>query len=193
MKKLLLTIFFTLTTQGAIAEPVSWELVNFQFNDGGKAFGSFSFDSDTQQFSDINIFTTSGSLLNGRHFISTAGDWGNSPQFGVLAFSDVDGPDFTGAGWFRIDAYINFNAPPGYVANQWLDVGAESFCVNYSCWVAANEITNPGYSRDTISGYLVSTSPIPEPTLLALNTVGLIILAVGVAFPRRKVLQYLAT
>lgn len=183
MKKLLFALLFSLATVDAAATPVNWKLVDFQFNDGGSAYGSFTFDSDVQQFSDIDIYTTSGSLLNGRHFISTAGDWGKSPQFGILAFSDTAGPDFTGAGWFRIDANINFNATQGYVANQWLDVGAESFCVNFSCWSAANEISHPGFSRDTISGYLIA-APVPEPSSSTLMMMGFAMLAARLRLKR---------
>jgi len=170
----------------ANALPVSWELVDFQFNDGGAAYGSFTYDSDTNQLSDIDLYTTSGSMLSGRHFVSTAGAWGSMPDHGVLAFSDTTGPDFTGAGWFRIHAYIDFNASPGTIVNQWLAVGAESFCTNYSCSSAANEITNPGQSRDTISGYLVVASPVPEPSSFVLSAAGLAILATRILSARRK-------
>jgi hypothetical protein len=157
----------------AIAQPLTWELVDFEFSDGGTAYGSFTYNRDTNQFSDIDLTTTSGSMLSGRHFVSTAGVWGSMPNNGTLAFSDTTGPDFAGAGWFRIHANIDFNASPGTIVNQWLAVGAESFCINSLCSSAANEITNPGQSRDTISGHLVATAPIPEPDTYAMLLAGL--------------------
>ncbi len=183
MKKTLVAALVFAASFEVNASPVSWELVDFQFNDGGTAYGSFTYDSDTYQISNIDIYTTGGSMLSGRHFVSTAGEWGNNTSFGILAFSDTTGPDFTGAGWFRIDANINFNASPGTIVNQWLDVGAESFCVNYVCSSAANEITNPGQSRDTISGYLVAS--VPEPETYAMMLTGLAMVGYG-AFRRNK-------
>lgn len=162
----------------ANASPITWQLEDFQFNDGGTAHGSFTYDSVIDQFSDIDIFTTAGSTLDGRHYFSTAGEWGSIPSRGVLAFSDFTGINFTGAGWFRIDANIDFEASPGTIVNQWLAVGAESFCVNFSCSSAANEITNPGHSRETISGYLVAASTVPEPSVPLLFASGLIALSI---------------
>lgn len=170
----------------ALAQPVTWQLVDFQFNDGGTAYGSFTYNSDTNQFSDIDIYTTRGSMLSGRRFVSTAGVWGSMPNGGTLAFSDTTGPDFAGAGWFRIDANIDFYASPGTVVNQWLNVGAESFCVNSLCSSAANEITNPGQSRDTISGYLVATAPIPEPEAYAMLLAGLGLIGLTAKHRRQK-------
>lgn len=158
------------------AAPNRWELVDFKFSDGGSAYGSFYYDSDTNNLFNIEIHTTSGSILTGRHYVSTAGSWGSMPYHGILAFSDITGPDFTNAGWFRIQANIDFNASPGTIVDQWIAVGAESFCANYSCSSAANEITNPGQSRDAISGYLLATTPVPEPSSLILSAVGLAIL-----------------
>lgn len=185
MKKTLFATLLIMASLEANALPVIWKLADFQFNDGGTAYGSFTYDSDTNLLSNIDIYTTSGSMLSGRHFVSTAGAWGNMPENGILAFSDSAGPDFTGAGWFRIDAQIDFNAPPGTIVNQWLAVGAESFCVNYACSSAANEITNPGQSRDTISGYLVAAQ-VPEPSSLLLSAVGLALLAARTSLTRNK-------
>jgi hypothetical protein len=173
-KKILPLLTFVISTM-ASATPITWELMNFEFSDGGTAYGSFTYDSVIDQFSDIDIYTTAGSDLDGRHFIATAGAWGDNPENGTLAFSDSVGPNFTGAGWFRISANIDFEAAPGTVVDQWLAVGAESFCTNYVCNSAANEITSPGQSRDTISGYLVATATsVPEPPVSLLLGLGLI-------------------
>jgi hypothetical protein len=174
-RSLLICLFFLVSNQ-ASATPITWELVDFSFSDGGSAYGSFTYDSQFDQFSNIDIYTTTGSDLSGRHFMSTAGSWGDLSEYGILAFSDSLGPDFTGAGWFRIDAYIDFEAAAGTMVDQWLAVGAESFCVNYSCNSAANEITNPGESRDTMSGYLRVVS-VDEPSSLALLSIALVFCA----------------
>ena len=176
MKRLFACALVCAASIAAHARPATWELVNFRFDDGGSAKGSFVYDSDTDRFSNIDVVTTAGSNLSGRHFTSLAGEWGRISKIGVLAFSDSTGPDFTGAGWFRIDAKIGFNPTVGAVVNQWMAVGAESFCINYACNSAANEITNPGKSRETISGYLLAVSPVPEPSSLVLILGGLAVL-----------------
>lgn len=177
MKKSLFVAFLLATSIEAYAVPVNWQLVDFKFNDGGSAIGSFTYDSDIDLLSNINITTTAGSLLGGRNFFATAGVWGSMPEAGVLAFSDTLGPDFLGAGWFRIDARIDFNASAGTIVNQWLAVGAESFCMNAVCSSAANEITHPGRSRDTVSGYLMAGTQVPEPSSLLLGLTALALLA----------------
>lgn len=163
MFKRLLALAFMMFAMSAHAALVRWELAGFNFSDGGSAYGSFLFDTDANRFSQIDIYTTGGSSLSGRHYVSTAGAWGSMPQYGVLAFSDTTSTNFTGAGWFRIDARIDFAAKPGTILDQWLAVGAESFCLNADCSSAANNITNPGLSRSTVSGQLVAVSPVPLP------------------------------
>ncbi|MEQ1884047.1 MAG: hypothetical protein ABL967_03240 [Bryobacteraceae bacterium] len=50
------------------AAPVTWYLNGVTFDDGGKAFGSYVYDADTNTFSAINITTTAGSLWPGRGY-----------------------------------------------------------------------------------------------------------------------------
>jgi len=54
MKKLI-TLALLLVCSSAIAAPVKWTFQNVVFNDGGTMTGSFTWDADTYQFSDINI------------------------------------------------------------------------------------------------------------------------------------------
>lgn len=162
LKPLLILAGITISfiTQAAV---VKWSLTDFKFNDSGTAYGTFVFDTKTNQLSDIDIYTTAGNTLNGRHYVAPAGDWGLFPQYGILAFTDSIASDLTGAGWFRMDFDIDFDATIGTSVYPWLAVGAESFCVNSNCNSAANEITNPGKSRDTVSGHLVAISNVPLP------------------------------
>lgn len=160
---MLIVFFISFDTNAAI---VKWELTNFGFDDGGTAHGSFLYDSVTNQLSGIDIYTTPGAKLGGRHYVAMAGAWGAHADIGVLAFTDTYTTNYTGAGWFRIDAQINFNAQPGTIVTQWLAVGAESFCVDPACMSAANAYTNPGQSRETISGHLVAVSNVPLPSAI---------------------------
>jgi hypothetical protein len=158
---LMLCLFLPLSAHAIVVE---WELVDFQFDDGGTASGTFIFDTESDEFLAIDINTTLGTNVAGRHYAYTAGAWGSLADRGILAFSDVSGPtNYVGAGWFRIDADIAYEAQQGDIVNQWLAVGAESFCTNVGCSSAANEITNPGETRETVSGYLVSKSVVPVP------------------------------
>jgi hypothetical protein len=49
----------------ASAVPVTWNLLQVQFQDGGTASGSFVYDADTNTYSNVNITTTAGSARPG--------------------------------------------------------------------------------------------------------------------------------
>lgn len=187
MKKTLFAALLFLASSSASAAPVRWELVDFQFSDAATAYGSFTYDSDTEIFHDIDIRTTDGPTQAGRHYVSTAGTWGMQASKGTLAFSDSTGPDFTNAGWFRMEIYVHFNASPGTIATQWFPVGAESFCMNESCWTAASEDIAPGKSRRLTAGYLVAAAPVPEPAPFVLGTAGLLVIAARLASRQRRI------
>ncbi|MCP4320914.1 MAG: hypothetical protein GY787_03480 [Alteromonadales bacterium] len=168
MKRLLLTISFILSCNTANAALVTWELADFSFDDGGTAYGSFVYDTDLNVVSNIDVYTTEGSRLSGRHYIATAGVWGSNTDFGILAFTDTSSTsNYQGAGWLRMDFHSISNVTDvGISLDQWLAVGAESYCVNSDCSSAANEITDPDNSRETISGYILSTQSVPSPVPL---------------------------
>ncbi len=187
LKKTLYAALLLLASSSVSAAPVRWELVDFRFSDAATAYGSFTYDSDTDTFHDIDIFTSDGPTQAGRHYVSTAGTWGLHASKGTLAFSDSTGPDFTGAGWFRMEIYVHFNALPGTIAEQWFPVGAESFCMNESCWSAASEDIAPGKSRRLTAGYLVAAAPVPEPAPFVLGAAGLLVIAARVASRRRRI------
>ena len=110
---IVMTVTFAASANAVVIE---WELTDFQFDDGGTAYGTFIFDTETDQFLDIDIYTTAGTNVDGRHYMYTAGAWGDMPDIGILAFSDASGPyNYLGAGWFRIDADIDYEAQVGDV------------------------------------------------------------------------------
>jgi hypothetical protein len=56
----------------ASAASQHWQLDGVTFSDGGKAFGGFDFDASTGVYSNINITTTPGSVLQGSYYNSVA-------------------------------------------------------------------------------------------------------------------------
>ena len=56
----------------ASAAPLHWQLNGVTFSDGGRVFGGFDFDASTGVYSNINITTTPGSVLQGSYYSSAA-------------------------------------------------------------------------------------------------------------------------
>ena len=52
----------------ANAIPVTWTLNNVLFDDGGTAYGSFTYDADINLYSNIDVTTTAGSTASGGHY-----------------------------------------------------------------------------------------------------------------------------
>lgn len=67
-----LFVFLTCMLPAASATPLHWQLNGVTFNDGGQAFGGFDFDYSTATYSNINITTTPGKLLQGGYYSSVA-------------------------------------------------------------------------------------------------------------------------
>jgi hypothetical protein len=62
---LLVLGIFPLSAQAA---PITWNLLGLTFADGGSAFGSFAFDATLNQYSAVDVTTTTGSSRSGAHF-----------------------------------------------------------------------------------------------------------------------------
>jgi len=58
--KNLMVLVLLLCCGSVWATPVVWELRNVVFDDGGIATGSFTYDADTNQFSNIEVATSDG-------------------------------------------------------------------------------------------------------------------------------------
>lgn len=54
------------------AAPLHWQLNGVTFNDGGMVFGGFDFDADSNTYSNVNITTTAGKVLQGGYYSSAA-------------------------------------------------------------------------------------------------------------------------
>ena len=62
-------LLFLLATVNAHAIPGVWTLDNVVFDDGGIATGSFVYDADLSNYSDVDITTTDGADLMGSHYL----------------------------------------------------------------------------------------------------------------------------
>jgi beta-glucanase (GH16 family) len=52
-----------------VAAPLTWQVSNVVFDDGGTLAGTFIFDAATQQYSSIDLFSTAGTTItSNRHY-----------------------------------------------------------------------------------------------------------------------------
>jgi hypothetical protein len=163
---------FVLLTGMASAGPVTWSLVNTNFDDGGTASGFFVFNADTNTILNWNLNTTGGTALGAFQYVpgdSSAGVfsgvfefWSNQLYPGCCGFLEnrylmlgVDSP-LTNAGG-------TVNLTPGQFG---VLGGAE--CLN----------CNP-YRLITTGSVTSSDATIPEPRSLYLLALECVVLAVA--------------
>jgi len=158
----------------AHAVPVTWFLQDVAFNDGGVATGSFVFDADTATFSDINVTTTSGSILTGETYDSVLPVSPGNSSF--LSFANSAGVgDFTGFDAIAIALSGTMTNAGGLLAINIAGFASESRCVDSDCFAVANPF------RSITSGF-ITTSEVPLPAALPLFLAGL----AGLGFAKRK-------
>ena len=68
MLRSIFIVLLVLVTSLASAAPVRWSLEDVVFDDGGTAFGSFTYDAATNEYSDIDVATTSGTVATGGYY-----------------------------------------------------------------------------------------------------------------------------
>lgn len=155
----------------ANAVPVTWNLQDWTFNDGGTASGSFVYDADTNVFSDMFIATTNGSERTGAIY-------GDVISGGNTAFSAVPNAGFpslvSSSNLLVMFASALTNA--GGLVDVFM--GQEATCNSENC----SSITGP--LRFLEEGVVVASTPIPAALPLFLT--GLVAL---VAVGRRKRMQ----
>jgi hypothetical protein len=71
----------------ANASSVVFTLESVHFEDGGTAYGSFTYDTDSGLFADVSITTSAGTILDGAFFDAAAcTNAGCSPDDGIQAW-----------------------------------------------------------------------------------------------------------
>jgi len=175
-KKLLLVGMILFVSGRVNAAAVSWELQDWVFNDGGTASGSFVFDADLNQYSNISIVTTDGSIRSGASYgIPNPDSPGNSSV--LIAVTELLS-DLTGTPVLAAEFESNLTNAGGLVAVALGGFTFEGTCAggrNFGCGV----ITGP--LRRLISGSVASVVPVPAAIwLFGAALIGL------VGFSRRK-------
>ncbi len=135
------------------ASTLTWNLEGVTFLDGGTATGSFGFDADTGNFSNINIVTTTGGLY-GVTIYSAIGNHSNDVNLDLR--SPVEGSNTQ----HRITAALaggKLTNAGGIIALQTI---YEVLCTTASCLEAT-------LIRQVTTGSIVA-SPVPLPATLPL-------------------------
>jgi len=68
-REIVLTIVAFFASASICAMPVEWNVDALVFDDGGTGSGTFTYDADTNTYSDIDIVTTAGSGFSGASYI----------------------------------------------------------------------------------------------------------------------------
>jgi hypothetical protein len=169
-KKLVFAVsLLSVVPLSASAGQILWTFDGATFSDGGSASGSFVFDPDLNQYSSVEITTTSGSALSGAAYdvVTT----GLVPDAGEALFGTTTG-DLTGTPGLALfyaselsDAggSISISSSPGF--------GREGTCNDPTC----SEPTDPG--RIFSAGTIVGTVVTPEPSTVFLIGEALVSLA----------------
>jgi len=158
----------------ALAFPKTWTLVGVTFTDGGIAGGSFTYDADTNVYSNINIVTTAGTVLTGATYNFFSNGFPPSP-LGVLVNAS-NASDLTGTRAFA-PHFIGLTN----VLTSTSVTGLEGTCADATCSAPS------GPARFVIAGGALALQTNPIPTLSApmLALLGVALLGAGLFLLRR--------
>jgi len=169
-----MTLFATV----ANAVPVTWRIDGvLAFEDGGTVSGVFTYDADTNEYSDVAITTTDGSLLNGFSYNLLDPRPSNNSENDALYLISTDAPNFPNAQVLNIDFEFAITNAGGTQPIRGIN--------EYSCGPA--NCTGPSiYRYEDNSGYpgfsgTVSSVPIPTAAWLFGSALA------GLGWARRRV------
>jgi hypothetical protein len=87
----LLLIFTLSASLAANAVPVTWTVDSLLFDDGGTGSGTFSYDADTNTYSNIDIVTTVGANFTGAHYMSLINNAVNNANSLIIMVYPLEG------------------------------------------------------------------------------------------------------
>jgi hypothetical protein len=171
----------------AFALPIQWTLVGVTFSDGATAFGTFVYDADTNEYTDINITTTTASRPGAMYaFVCVAPCTGVMPgQNGELNLTTSPSSDQTGLPGFALSFFPPLSNSGGFRAV----LALEADCSNSTC-------VAPTGTERFAGGSVVAqvVNPTPAPALSSSSLVlSVLLLAAcggfGIAAQRRSASQ----
>ena len=175
----LLLCFALLVCPSLSAAPVFWTVYGTMFSDGGIVFGSFVFDDDLDQFSDIAITTTDTATATGTTYSFFHPGYPMNSGNPTLYLVDSNAANLTGARFFLLIP----GAPLTNAGGTFGNVSVEEWtCVNAEC--KSFQVVRNTYSG-AVKGFV---SSIPEPNSVLLAGLGLAVLLARIRKePRRRI------
>jgi hypothetical protein len=168
MKKLIaLALLFGCGVAQAAA--IEWTLNDVVFDDGGTAFGSFTYDVDSNTFSGISITTTVGSENSG-HFYEFENPGPSTDASGLHLVAIADPVQGTPGFNLNLDSLLTNNGGTIVIGIGSPPSAFESICSSSLCTVFGG--INSGY-RSVVAG-TVSAVPIPAAAYLFASGLGLL-------------------
>jgi len=116
--------------RAASPAPLHWQLNNVTLSDGGRAFGGFDYDASSATYSNINITTTAGSVLQSSYYNSVAPYANPTPSTTFNGVSTV--PVFSGT---TLGLSLSFASPLTGAGGtiSFAGAAAESVCASATC------------------------------------------------------------
>jgi len=122
--KKLVCLLLVLGCGSAWAIPVTWTLNNVVFDDGGIASGSFTVDADTNEVTNVNVFTTTGTTLTGVDYSDSLDLGGCCSNFVNLTLLDDGG-----------NLFLIFDSPLTNGGGMMDLVVTGTNCINNACGI----------------------------------------------------------
>jgi hypothetical protein len=90
-RKTLLFIAAFFASASVCAMPLEWAIDSLIFDDGGTGSGTFTYDADTNMYSNIDIVTTAGTESDGAPYISVIDDAPNDSTYVAVMVYPLEG------------------------------------------------------------------------------------------------------
>ena len=163
----------SLFSVSAFADPVTWYLKDARFQGESRAIGSFTYDADTNTYSNINITTTPGTVIGTPFRFDTLHPAYPANESLLVVISSDEAPLNAGDGTMRLIFEGQLDTP-----NPYLDENTFiAICENDTCNAAPSVVANifPESSLVTVPPNVTpSTRAVPT-----LSSYGLVITILG--------------